>query len=274
MKKWTFVTMALLLCLALPAFAQQPTAAQPLTTVSVETARSYVHEAMLAQELYICNNAAANYANQLYALTKDSDPDMAQDFLDQADAHGEQMKFWWDYGNDLMALAMSGTISGTYDVYVEVTTPTGDVITGTWTLTNTVPAQFPTPDPALGASAPPIGTVESCITTAQAKTLIGLDVQRLATEPCAWVWRAAPNASGVSLCPNGFVCTLHVKDIGIQVFVGKTEAKVVAGTWRYAAAYPLDDTVRDTCALLAKEQTFGKSEDPSFDVTAGNFTCP
>jgi hypothetical protein len=111
-----------------------------------------------------------------------------------------------------------------------------------------------------------------CPTTAEAKELTGVDVQRLGTEPCAWVWRAVPEASTPATCPDGWVCTW---DLGGQVAVydGYAKSGVVAGTWRMVKPYPEGDAVHDPCALLRKEQAFGAEEVPSFEVAAGNFEC-
>lgn len=110
-------------------------------------------------------------------------------------------------------------------------------------------------------------------TTANAKTATGVDVQRISTESCGFVWRAVPKATTTAYCPVNMICTL---DLGSKVVVVKGDGSkysIVAGTFRIASAYPLDDAVRDACRLLAKEQQNGRNEVPSFVVEAGNFTC-
>lgn len=114
-------------------------------------------------------------------------------------------------------------------------------------------------------------------TTADAKEALGLDVQRLRTEASSFVWRSVPNAVS-AICPNGWVCTLHLASGEIKVFLGDgTKYQIVAGTFRNveSKAYPAGDAVYGVppCELLAKEQAFGASEIPSFSVSAGNFTC-
>lgn len=131
----------------------------------------------------------------------------------------------------------------------------------------------PAEEPAIEETESQEGTVSTeCPTTAEAKELTGVDVQRLGTEPCAWVWRAVPEASTPATCPDGWVCTW---DLGGQVAVydGYAKSGIVAGTWRMKAAYPENDAVQDECALLRKEQKFGAEEVPSFEVAAGNFEC-
>lgn len=120
---------------------------------------------------------------------------------------------------------------------------------------------------------PATGAVSTeCPTTASAKNLTEVNVQRLATEPCAWVWRAVPEASTPAVCPKGFICTW---DLGGQtaVYEGPARSGIVAGTWRFVSAYPGGDAVYEPCNLLRKEQEFGASEVPTFEVAAGNFEC-
>lgn len=119
---------------------------------------------------------------------------------------------------------------------------------------------------------PPMTAAE--MTTAWAKQELEINVQRLAQEPAAWVWRAVPEASDTSVCPVDWICTLHTAAGPIQVFVGDgIQREIVAGTFRYVPGYPGTDAVRRSCDLLAKEVAFGGGEVPSFSVTAGNFRC-
>lgn len=112
-------------------------------------------------------------------------------------------------------------------------------------------------------------------TTASAKEATGVDVQRIGTEACGFVWRGVNLASETANCPANMVCTFHLTDDRKVVVQGDGSSyEIVAGTFRVASAYPLEDAVRDVCRLLAKEQAFGASEVPSFEVTAGNFACP
>ncbi len=111
-------------------------------------------------------------------------------------------------------------------------------------------------------------------TTAAAKTATGVDVQRISTEACGFVWRAVPKATEQAICPPNMVCTLHLSDDRKVVVKGDgSQYSIVAGTFRVISAYPLDDAVRDVCRLLAKEQENGRREVPSFSVVAGNFSC-
>lgn len=113
-------------------------------------------------------------------------------------------------------------------------------------------------------------------TTQEAKKLIGLDVQRIGSEPSAFVWRGVPN-TGSGQCPNeSWVCTLHLQNDLKLVFVGDgVMRKIYAGTFRFSDVYPTDDAVRarPPCDLVTKEQEFGRIENPSFVVQSGNFTC-
>ncbi len=121
-----------------------------------------------------------------------------------------------------------------------------------------------------------INTSESCLTTGEAKAALGLDVQRLGLEACGWVFRSVGVGSAQATCPDGWVCTLHLADDSINVYVGDGESyTIVAGTFRMIDAYPSNDAVHEDppCELLRKEKNFGQVEDPSFPVDGGNFTC-
>lgn len=114
----------------------------------------------------------------------------------------------------------------------------------------------------------------NCWTTAEAKTLTGVDVQRIGTELCAWVWRAVGVGATTAQCPEGALCTFDTGN-GIVVDMGAGSRSIVAATWRKVDSYPETDAVHRPCELLAKEQQFGRQEDPSFTVQAGNgLDCP
>ncbi len=107
----------------------------------------------------------------------------------------------------------------------------------------------------------------SCLTTEEAKNLTGVDVQRLGTENCAWIWRGVPPATIVANCPSGFVCTFDVVDDIVVVHLGVNQtATIRAGTWRYIDGYPSNDDVHNVCALYLKEKNFGLIEVPTFQV--------
>lgn len=110
--------------------------------------------------------------------------------------------------------------------------------------------------------------------TREAQDAIGLSVVRVGTEAASWTWRGIPN-SAMAVCPDGgWICTLHLVGDDVMVVEGDgSEYEILAGTFRFVAAYPRNDAVHDTCELLAKEQRFGQIEDPSFQVEAGNFSC-
>lgn len=105
-----------------------------------------------------------------------------------------------------------------------------------------------------------------CLTTEEVKALVGVDVQKLESEPCAWVRRSKPNYEKAK-CPEGFVCTWDVQNDVTVVHNGiDQEAMVGAGTWRYTLGYPEDDDVNDVCRLFEKEKAFGEGEKPPFEV--------
>lgn len=112
-----------------------------------------------------------------------------------------------------------------------------------------------------------------CPTTEWAKNETGIDVQRVATEPCAWVWRGGQLTP--AKCVEDMICTFDTQVKGVEVFVGDGETRqIYAGTFRWTAGYPAGDAVYVPCQLLSKEQVFGRQEVPSFEVYAGNFDCP
>ena len=139
--------------------------------------------------------------------------------------------------------------------------PTG----GNGSVTNPTPAVVE-PTPAIGASAPVTSTggtvaeaamLESCPTTGQAQTLIGLPVARISTEPCAVTWRGKPTWKE-AICPVGAVCTWDVvNDITVVHSGIGQKAKIYAGTWRWNV---------DVCAVFAGEKQNAASENPTFDV--------
>ncbi len=121
-----------------------------------------------------------------------------------------------------------------------------------------------------------IATSEACVTTQSAKDALGLDVQRLGLESCGWVFRSVGVGTASATCPSGWVCTLHLANNEINVYIGDGKSyTIVAGTFRMINAYPANDAVHENppCQLLHKEKNFGQVEDPSFPVNGGNFTC-
>lgn len=128
--------------------------------------------------------------------------------------------------------------------------------------------------PAAPADSGPAALYEhSGPTTAEAKVSLGLDVQRLDTEISAFVWRSVPLTADAR-CPTGWLCTLHLASGEIQLFVGDGKVRSIqAGTFRFVEAYQSDDAVHTPCSLVDKEDEFGQIEDPTFGVTAGNFSC-
>ncbi len=127
------------------------------------------------------------------------------------------------------------------------------------------PAATQVPSSSLSVPVP----AANCWTTAEAKALTGVDVQRIGTEPCAWVWRAVGVGATSAQCPEGALCTFDTGN-GIYVDMGAGSRTIVAGTWRKVDSYSQADAVHRPCELLAKEQQFGRQEDPSFEVHAGN----
>lgn len=141
-------------------------------------------------------------------------------------------------------------------------TPTGQSVAASPTPTQT-PAG---PGQVSGVPTP----AANCVTTQEAKDTTKVDVQRIGTEACAWVWRAVPRASTSAVCPSGWICTMHLTGDRIEVIEGNGQVRdVVAATWRMEAAYPASDAVHRNCELLQKEQQFGRQEVPSFPVVAG-----
>lgn len=118
-------------------------------------------------------------------------------------------------------------------------------------------------------------------TTAEAKTAITVDVQRLGTECSAFVFRI-PQEQGKSpqtvstKCSQGYVCTLTLPEGTVKVFTGDNQSRdASSGTFRWIDGYPASDKVHENppCKLAASEDRFGKNEDPSFSAAAGNFSC-
>jgi len=126
----------------------------------------------------------------------------------------------------------------------------------------------------------------SCPTTAEVKDLTGVDVQRLGTESCAWVWRGAPGVTTTAICPSGYVCTFDVVNDIVVFHLGVNQtATIRGGTWRFIDGYPSNDAVHNVCKLYHNEKAFGLSEVPSFEVRfqaaydgsgalVGPATCP
>ena len=117
---------------------------------------------------------------------------------------------------------------------------------------------MPTP-----TAAPVIVTAPTCPTTGEVKASTDVDVQRLGSEPCAFVWRATTLATTTAICPLGWVCTFDVVNdiVVVHAGVGQT-AQIHAGTWRWMGSYPGENS----CSLFEKEAAFAASETPSFQV--------
>lgn len=114
------------------------------------------------------------------------------------------------------------------------------------------------------------------MTTAQAKSALGVDVQRLGTESCSWVFRVpGGETTFTAKLPVDWVATITETDGDVKVYTGDENFSITgwAATFRYAPGFPGSDAVNVPCDILAKEQAFGASEKPSFEVSAGNFTC-
>lgn len=115
-------------------------------------------------------------------------------------------------------------------------------------------------EPAVSSAAPITG---SCPTTADAKLASKVDLQRLGTESCAFVWRGVPPATVAATCPPGFVCTFDVVNDIVVVHTGVGQsAQIRAGTWRFMGSYPGENS----CTLFKKEAAFAASEIPTFQV--------
>ena len=176
----------------------------------------------------------------------------------------------------------------------EPTSTTLDAPAGQSQQTTAMPTPTDTPTaPAAPASQaivvqPPASqpAANSCPTTAEVKKLTGVDVQRLGTEKCAWVWRAVDQATTTAICPSGWVCTWDVVGDIVVVHLGVTQtATIRAGTWRFIDGYPDTDAVHNVCELYRNERDFGLSEVPPFKVRfqaaydgsgalVGPATCP
>lgn len=136
---------------------------------------------------------------------------------------------------------------------------TGDVPT-----TNSQPGGYTAPNngttPTMGCGPDKdVGSVQQ---------LIGLSVVCLGTEYDAYTWRSVPIEVDAT-CPEGWVCTLHLAGDKIIVTDQAGLYAIVAGTFRRISGYPSGDAVYSPCDLLVKEQVFGTSQTPRFDVFAG-----
>lgn len=113
----------------------------------------------------------------------------------------------------------------------------------------------------------------ACIMDAKATALIGTSVQGVGTEPgCAWTFRSYPDSRQV-VCPQGWLCTLHLSGDQITVVeAGSYSAK--AGTFRAVASYPAGDDIHlGICKLLEKERAWSATRNPPFPVY-GPAKCP
>jgi hypothetical protein len=91
------------------------------------------------------------------------------------------------------------------------------------------------------------------------------------SEFCAFA-RQGSAATITATCPPEWICTFFLASRQVVVVVGPfNQANVGDGTWRFVAAYPLNDAVHDPCALLKKERaTVGAA----VMVRAVNFPTP
>lgn len=120
-------------------------------------------------------------------------------------------------------------------------------------------AEIPTPITA--TELPP-----SCPTTQEAKELFGVDVQKIETEPCGWVWRGKPESHS-AVCPKDYICSWDVKNDVTVIHHGIDQsAEIFAGTFRRVDIYPAEDKVHNICELYQAEKAFGQNEIPSFEV--------
>ena len=155
------------------------------------------------------------------------------------------------------------------------------VFTGWKPIGTAAPTAVPTQAPVVETTEEPVvETIQCPNTTEEAKQLFGVDIQRIGTESCGWVWRGKPS-SHIATCPSGYVCTWDIVNDITVVHLGINQtANIYAGTWRLINAYPVGDAVYDTCALYAKEKDFGQREIPSFEVRfqsvpgVGPQSCP
>ena len=179
-----------------------------------------------------------------------------------------------------MAPTVTPTPQGSWGT--QAVTPTVTLAPTETVVPSSTPAPTFTPTP-LGTETAQAGVTAaalSCITTAEAQEILGLDVQRLEEEPCAWVARNPLQTGFVVKAPEGWELTVTVKEAAekfvVYIFYGEgglTLDNVTAVTARKLSGYNSDDAVHVPCLLLAKEQAFGAKEVNSFPVFAGNFTC-
>lgn len=101
----------------------------------------------------------------------------------------------------------------------------------------------------------------------------GLDIVCLGTEYDAYTWRSVPIVVNVTI-PDGWIATLHLENNDIVVTQTPGQYRIMAGTFRRKSGYPASDAVHNPCALLAKEQEFGRNQIPQFPVKAYGFDCP
>lgn len=145
------------------------------------------------------------------------------------------------------------------------------------------PAPTETPAPTTAPVVQPATPAEVaaiCPTTGEAQALFGVNVQRIDTEACGWVWRGKPEHHSAT-CPTGYVCSFDVVNDITVVHLGiDQQADLYAGTFRLISAYPAEDKVHDVCELYKAEKEFGLREVPSYEVRfqpvpgVGPQTCP
>jgi hypothetical protein len=134
----------------------------------------------------------------------------------------------------------------------------------------------PVSPPSGGQTSAPSGSFQLGCTgkdVGAVQALIGLNVVCLGTEYDAYTWRSVPLVVD-GVCPDGWICTLHLQDDRVVVVRGNgNKYAIKAGTFRRLSGYPASDAVHNACALLTKEQVFGASQTPSFNVEAMGFSC-
>jgi hypothetical protein len=175
---------------------------------------------------------------------------------------------WYHY---IIVIAVAAILVGGAFLFGRATAPQQPTVQPTPMPTAVQPTPTPTATETSTATptptAAPVTSTAGCPTTADAKIATGVDLQRLGTENCAFVWRGAPGETTTAICPLGYVCTFDVSNDIVVVHLGVNQSATIrAGTWRYIAAYPANDAVHDVCRLYAKEKAFGLSEVPSFQV--------
>lgn len=162
-----------------------------------------------------------------------------------------------------------GAVEGTKAATEQTTTRQSDQ--------RSAPAAVPTTQPVPAAATNLNAEGHPGPTTGEAKQILALDVQRLDTETAAFVVRDPKGQTSTANCPSGWTCTVTEPSGAVKVYQGMDglQVQLTAATFRFIAGYPQGDAVHESppCELARKEQAFGQRENPSFGVTAGNFSC-